>query len=43
MKYYNGDWNIRYLNEQIKDALERLKNHSNGKFANFSSLIDLNF
>ncbi len=43
MRYYNGDWNIRYLNEQITEALKRLKNHSNGKFADFSSLIDPNF
>ena len=42
-KYYNSDWNIRYLNEQIAEALERLKNHTDGKFADFSSLIDLNF
>lgn len=42
-KYYNSDWNIRYLNEQIAEALERLKNHSDGKFADFSTLIDPNF
>lgn len=41
-KYYNSDWNIRYLNEQIAEALERLKNHTDGKFADFSSLIDEN-
>ena len=41
-KYYNSDWNIRYLNEQIAEALERLKNHTDGKFADFLSLIDEN-
>lgn len=42
-KYYKSDWNIRYLNEQIAEALERLKNHTDNKFADFSSLIDPNF
>lgn len=40
LKYYNADWNIRYLNGQIKDALERLNNHSDTNPADFSSLID---
>ena len=43
LKYYKGDWNIRYLNEQITEALERLKNHSDSKPADFVSLIDPNF
>ena len=38
--YYKSDWNIRYLNEQIAEALERLKNHSNNKFADFLSIMD---
>lgn len=38
--YYENDWNIRYLNEKINDALDRLQNHSDIKFADFSSLID---
>lgn len=42
-KYYNSDWNIRYLNEQIAEALKRLKNHTDGKFADFSFLIDQSF
>ena len=40
LKYYNGDWNIRYLNGQIREALERLNNHSDTNPADFSSLID---
>ena len=42
-KYYKSAWNIRYLNEQIAEALERLKNHSNNKFADFLSIMDPNF
>ena len=42
-KYYKSDWNIRYLNEQIAEALERLKNHTDKKFADFSYLVDPNF
>ncbi len=40
VEYYKKDWNIRYLNERIKEALDRLQNHSDSKFADFSSLID---
>lgn len=40
LKYYNADWNIRYLNGQIREALERLNNHSDTNPADFSSLID---
>ena len=40
LKYYKGDWNIRYLNGQIKEALDRLNNHSDINPADFSSLID---
>lgn len=39
-KYYNGSWNIRYLNEQIKIALDRIDAHSDTKPADFSDLID---
>ena len=42
-RYYGGDWNIRYLNGQIDDALEMLENHSGKKHADFSPLIDPNF
>lgn len=40
IKYYNGSWNIRYLNEQIKIALDRIDAHSDTKPADFSDLID---
>lgn len=42
-KYYKEEWNIRYLNEQIDKALQIINNHKDGKFADFSSLIDSNF
>ena len=42
MQYYNGDWNIRYLNEQISKALDILNNHSENKQADFSFIIDNN-
>lgn len=42
-KYYNGDWNIIYLKEQITEALKILSNHTNGKYSDFSTLIDPNF
>ena len=37
------EWNIRYLNEQIDKAIQIIINHKDGKFADFSSLIDPNF
>lgn len=40
IRYYNESWNIRYLNERIKDALARIKAHSSEKPADFSDLID---
>lgn len=40
LKYYNGDWNIRYLNDLMKEALERLHNHSSDKYADFTTLMD---
>lgn len=40
VRYYNESWNIRYLNERIKIALERLQAHSDAKPADFSDLID---
>ena len=40
LQYYEGDWNIRYLNDKIKEALDRLQTHSDKKTADFSSLID---
>ncbi|MBO5629222.1 MAG: hypothetical protein J5965_09150 [Aeriscardovia sp.] len=40
VRYYNESWNIRYLNERIKIALERLQAHSDSKPAVFSDLID---
>ena len=43
LRYYNGELNINYLNEQIKNALEILEKHSDSKPADFSSLIDPNF
>lgn len=39
IQYYKSDWNIRYLNEKIKEALDRLQSHSAEKQADFSSLI----
>ena len=42
-KYYHSDWNIRYLNEQISEALKRIKNHFAPKYADFGSLIDPRF
>jgi len=40
VRYYNESWNIRYLNERITIALERLQAHSDAKPADFSDLID---
>lgn len=40
VRYYNESWNIRYLNERIKIALERIEAHSGEKPADFSDLID---
>lgn len=40
MQYYNEEWNIRYLNEQINRALDLLNNHSGNKQADFSYIID---
>lgn len=40
VRYYNESWNIRYLNERIKIALERIEAHSDSKPADFSDLID---
>lgn len=42
-RYYGGDWNIRYLNGQIDDALKMLGIHSIEKPADFTPLIDSNF
>lgn len=42
-KYYKEEWNIRYLNEQIDKAMQIINNHKDGKFADFSTLIDPNF
>lgn len=42
VRYYNSDWNIRYLNEQIGKALEMLKNHSADKVVDFTLLIESN-
>lgn len=42
-KYYKEEWNIRYLNEQIDKAIQIINNHKDGKFADFSTLIDPNF
>ena len=39
-EYYESDWNIRYLNEQIKKTLDRLNAHTSEKSADFSDLID---
>lgn len=39
IRYYNEPWNIKYLNEQIEKALERLNNHTSDKPADFTSLI----
>lgn len=39
VRYYKESWNIRYLNERIKIAEERLKAHSDSKYADFSDLI----
>ena len=39
-KFYNGDWNIRYLNGQITEVIKILNNHSIEKFADFTSFID---
>lgn len=40
VRYYNNSWNIRYLNERIKMAMERIEMHSEEKPADFSDLID---
>lgn len=40
IRYYNESWNIRYLNDRIKDALTRIEAHSAAKPADFSDLID---
>ena len=40
LQYYEGDWNIRYLNDKIKEALDRLQTHSDKKPADFNSLLD---
>lgn len=40
IQYYENDWNIRYLNKRIKEALNCLQTHSDKKYADFSSLID---
>ena len=42
VRYYHQSWNIRYLNERIKDALARIEAHSATKPADFSDLIDDN-
>ncbi|MDE6985783.1 MAG: hypothetical protein K2P55_02310 [Bacteroides acidifaciens] len=42
-KYYKEEWNIRYLNEQMDKAIQIINNHKDGKFADFSTLIDPNF
>ena len=39
-KYYKKEWNIKYLNEQIDKAIQIINNHKDGKFADFTSLID---
>lgn len=41
IQYYKSSWNIRYLNEKIEEALNRLQTHSDKKPANFCSLIDV--
>lgn len=41
-KYYKGEWNIKYLNKQIDNALQIIYSHKDGKFADFSTLIDPN-
>lgn len=38
--YYESNWNIRYLNDRIKEAIDRLQIHSDKKPADFSSLLD---
>lgn len=42
-KYYDKSWTIRYLDEQIKKALETLGNHTKDKHADFDYLIDKDF
>ena len=39
-EYYNNEWNIKYLDEQIKISLEMLNNHTKNKPVDFESLID---
>lgn len=41
-EYYNSAWNIRYLNEQIRRALDLLDRHTSKKPADFRPLIDSN-
>lgn len=41
--YYNSDWNIRYLNGEIKRAINVLKKHTKDYPADFDSLIDRDF
>lgn len=38
-RYYKESWNIRYLNERIKIAEDRLKAHTDSKYSDFSDLI----
>lgn len=39
-RYYNKDWTIKYLDEQIEIFLETLNNHTKDKPADFDFLID---
>ncbi len=42
-KYFNSEWNIRYLNEQIQNSIDRLQKHSEKSPTDFEDMIDGNF
>jgi hypothetical protein len=39
-EYYDSDWNIRYLNEKIAEALKCLNSHSDKSPADFTLIIE---
>ena len=39
-KYYNKDWTIKYLDEQINTSLDMLNNHTKNKPVDFDFMID---
>lgn len=39
-KYFKSEWNIRYLNEQIQNSIDRLQKHSEKNTTDFEDMID---